>query len=127
MAKKRLYYVPQFYLEGFLDNSCIWAYKKGTDKIFSTDPKNVALQTHYYNYTVETVERKMDSDSFEEAFSKIENGVAPIITKISKRENINGEEKNLIANFIVLQILHLRRKSHCINLSRPEASPALVV
>ena len=43
------HYVPQFYLNRFVDpDGLLWVYDKDTDRIFSSNPRNLAAERGFY-------------------------------------------------------------------------------
>jgi hypothetical protein len=99
--KKRHHYIPTFYLNGFVDPNnkpYIWVYEKGNPNVIKASARDIGVQKHFYSFP--TPEGEVDSESFEELFEKIENGVAPIFQKIRAQENLNDEERSWFATFL---------------------------
>ena len=64
--KKRHHYVPQFYLNGFIDLNnppFIWVYDKQENKVFKVKAENIAYEKHYY--TFDLPDGGKDTESFE--------------------------------------------------------------
>ena len=71
------HYVPQFYLKRFLGtNKMLWVYDKDTDRIFSTNPRNLAAEHGFYTLP----DIFPDSSEMEKQFSDLERDAA-MITK----------------------------------------------
>lgn len=99
--KKRHHYVPQFYLEGFVDprnQPYIWVYEKGNSEIRKAKAENIAFEKHYYSFTKPSGEK--DTETFENAFADLESRAAPILEKIKKEEALSDQEKGLFSYFI---------------------------
>jgi hypothetical protein len=101
MTKKRHHYLPEFYLDGFVNphnGPYMWVYEKGDPKIRKASVKDVAVQKHYYSFV--TPEGQKDSETFENFLAFIENNVAPVFQKIKKQEILSEEERSWFAIFL---------------------------
>jgi hypothetical protein len=99
--KRRHHYLPEFYLEGFIDSHnepCLWVYEKGDPKIKKVSVKNIAIQKHYYSFI--TQEGQRDSETFENFLAFIENNAAPVFDKIRRQEILSEEERGWFAIFL---------------------------
>ena len=103
MAKKRHQFVPRFYLKGFInlhDVPYIWIYEKGNPKIIKATVENIAVHKHYYSFLTSSGDK--DSETFENAFEKIEDKAASIFQKIKNYETLNDQDRGLFANFLAI-------------------------
>jgi len=101
MTKERHHYLPEFYLEGFVnpsDSPYMWVYEKGNPEIKKASVRDVAVQKHYYSFI--TQEGQRDSETFENFLAFIENKAAPVFKKIKKQENLSEEERSWFAIFL---------------------------
>jgi hypothetical protein len=99
--KKRHHYLPEFYLEGFIDprnKPYLWVYEKGDPKIKKVSAKDIAVQKHYYSFI--TQEGQRDSETFENFLAFIENNAAPVFSKIRRQEILSEEERSRVAIFL---------------------------
>ncbi len=99
--KKRHHYLPEFYLEGFVDprnRPFVWVYEKGDSKIRKASAKDIAVQKHYYSFI--TSEGHKDTETFENFFGLIEGHVAPVFQKLKRHESLDDEEKSWFAIFL---------------------------
>ena len=100
--KKRHHYLPEFYLEGFIDSRSepyLWVYEKGDPKIKKVSAKDVTVQKHYYSFI--TQEGQRDSETFEDFFAFIENNAAPVFNKIGSRRFFPKRRKEFILHLPV--------------------------
>ena len=103
--KERHHFVPRFYLKGFIDphnEPYIWVYEKGNPKIIKATIENIAVHKHYYSFI--TSSGNKDSETFENAFEKIEDKAALIFQKIKNHENLNNQDRSLFATFLALAL-----------------------
>ncbi len=101
MTKRRHHYLPEFYLEGFIDplnKPYIWVYEKGDPEIKKASVKDIAIEKHYYSFI--TQEGQRDSETFENFLASIENNVAPVFKKIKNQEILSEEERSWFAIFL---------------------------
>ena len=69
------HFVPQFYLRRFVDhNGLLWAYDKGSDRVFSTNPRNLAAQRGFYTLP----DNSPDPSLMERDFRDLEKEAASI-------------------------------------------------
>lgn len=100
-TKKRHHYVPQFYLNGFLDPkqpSSLWVYEKGTDRVFPSTPRKIAVESHYYSFT--GPDGNKDSETLENMLSEIEGAAARVVAKILACEPLSDEDRGNCALFL---------------------------
>jgi hypothetical protein len=107
---KTQHYVPRFYLKNFTsaDNK-VFVFDKTTDKIFQTVVENIACENYFYDS--DNLESEFPEEQYLEKFySSIESEFAPFyldfVSKIQSKEKdkITEDDKNIFANFLVLQI-----------------------
>ncbi len=101
----RQHYIPQFILRNFVDvKGKISVFDKSTDKRFKCTPYNSACENHFYDFSL-NIENEEHSTTFEQAFSAVENLVAPIFARIVKNNElkINTVEKQRVSEFLWLQ------------------------
>lgn len=97
---KRHHYLPQFYLEGFCnDEGGLWVYNDKDNSIKNLTPINTALITNYYTLEDEDGNKIYE---LEKMLAEIEGATHPVINKLSNKEQINQEEKEVLALFIAL-------------------------
>ena len=115
MGEPKLHhYVPQFYLRRFVDSSGhLWLWDRDRDRIFSTRPKRVAAEKHFYHLT-ELVTHGHDPLTMEKQFSELEGQVAAITGQwldwLRQSEPIEKIEipdinRELVSLYIALQFL----------------------
>lgn len=108
MSKKksvRHHFIPQFYLQGFVDpknSPYVWVYRKDDGAIIKSSVKDTAVHRHYYSFTTKTGIR--DSQTLEKWFSEIEASVAKIYRKILRKKPLNNEERSRFATFLALTL-----------------------
>lgn len=108
MTKKRHHYLPEFYLEGFLnphDSPYMWVFEKGNPGIKKASVKDIAIQKHYYSFITQEGER--DSETFENFLAFIENNVAPVFKKIKKQEILSEEQRSWFAIFLASLLIRV--------------------
>ncbi len=96
-SPKRHHYLPQFYLKGFCRNEYLWVYDRKTNQVRRQTPINTAVQTHYYSVENEDGEKNTEIESF---LSQIEGLTKPIIQKVSNKEEISLEDKEILSSFL---------------------------
>lgn len=96
-SPKRHHYLPQFYLKGFCRNDYLWVYDRKMNQVRRQTPINTALQTHYYSVENEDGEKNTEIESF---LSQIEGLTKPIIEKVSIKDEISVEEKEILSVFL---------------------------
>lgn len=108
MAKNksvRHHFVPQFYLQGFIDPSNIpyvWIYRKNNGAIIKSSVKDTAVHRHYYSFTTKAGTR--DSQTLEKWLSEAEANAAKIYVKILNKKPLNNEERSKFATFLALTL-----------------------
>jgi hypothetical protein len=118
---KNQHYVPKFLLKNFSSHSGthIWTFDKIAvakkwKAIDELSIKSVASDEYFYDRGVDH-----EHDSFEYQLGQIENGIAPIISRLISSHDLfqlSGDEKELLALFISLQML--RTKGGLMNVER---------
>jgi hypothetical protein len=94
---KRHHYLPQFYLKGFCRDEYLWVYDRKTNQVRRQTPINTAIQSHYYSVEDEDGEKNTEIESF---LSQIEGLTKPIIQKVSNKDEISVEEKEILSVFL---------------------------
>lgn len=126
---KRQHFVPRTYLKYFSEPNgeeyFIYALPSQAveaDKIFRTNIKNVALETHLYTLPGETIEQKMAVEKFYSDELEVHyNSIYEILTNPEKNE-ITPQERNLIISTVVTMYY---RTTKWVNLSRDLMSRTL--
>jgi hypothetical protein len=112
---KRHHLVPKFYLRRFADEKDrLLVTDVREARSFISSPENSAVEMEFN--TVETVEGP--SDVVERAFSVLEGHVAEVLRTIdegSRPFSSDDQEKLLLTEFIVLQLLRVRAFRHMLN------------
>lgn len=96
-SPKRHHYLPQFYLKGFCCNEYLWVYDRKTNQVRRQTPINTAIQSHYYSVADEDGEKNTEIESF---LPQIEGLTKPIIQKVSSKDEISVEEKEILSVFL---------------------------
>ena len=111
--KKRHHYIPQFYLERFMDPAkkpYIWVYEKGKDTVLAVTAKNLAVEKH--GYSIPRGEEGRDSETYENFLADVELRAAPVFNKIEARQLLTDEERgwfSLFVAFMITRVPHFRR------------------
>jgi hypothetical protein len=72
------HYVPQFYLRRFADSAGrLWVWDRDNDRIFSTGPRGIAAESHFY-FLTDFVEMGHDPFTMEKQFADLEGEVSTI-------------------------------------------------
>ena len=103
--KKKHHYIPQFYLEGFIDpknHPFVWIYEKGKDCVFKSKPENIAFEKHYHSYITTTGEK--DTETIEDILNKFETPVAPIFEKLRFFHMPNEEERKTFSCYLGISL-----------------------
>ncbi len=98
------HYVSRFLLRRFADpkTGLLWAYEKGTGRSWQCNPKQVAAERRYYAFTGE--DGKPDN-AVEDALSKLEGEVSPIIERVERDLALpSPNERAVLALFIALSV-----------------------
>ena len=98
-SPKRHHYLPQFYLKGFCRDEYLWVYDRKTNQVRRQTPINTAIQSHYYSVEDEDGVKNTEIESF---LSQIEGLTKPIIQKVSNKDEISGEEKEILSVFLAI-------------------------
>lgn len=101
------HYVPRFLLRRFADPKTgqVWVYEKGAGRVWQCNPENVAAERRYYAFTGE---RGEPDNTVEDAFSKLEGQVAPIIDRFDRDKAMpTTAERQILAEFIALSLLRV--------------------
>jgi hypothetical protein len=115
MSKPKLHhYVPQFYLRHFADEEArLWVWEKATYKVFSSTPKTLGAETHFYRMP-ELVDSGENPSFLEGKFAEIEANAHTItkrwLSALPFMQTSNGSllleyEKEHISLFLALQFL----------------------
>lgn len=107
-SSQNQHYVPKLLLRNFTVPSSeqITTYDKWDKRTFTTNIKNIASETGFYNYKKENIEYSIES-----SLSTLETSSSPIIKKILENESPNclqNKEKTLLSYFIIVQILRTK-------------------
>ena len=97
------HYVPQFVLRNFGNGKKdqVWVHDKATNRTFSTNAKNVASESRFYDFEVDG-----QLMSLEPMLSALETKAKPIIDAILKADAltaITDEQKAILAVFLSIQ------------------------
>jgi hypothetical protein len=103
------HYVPQFLLRNFGNGKKdqVWVYDKTTDRAFSTNAKNIASESRFYDFEVED-----EAVTLEPMLSKLESMAKPVIEKILETDSLtplDEEERAMLAVFLSVQ--HTRTRT----------------
>jgi len=119
--KKRHHYIPQFYLNGFVDPAnpgFIWVYEKGSDKRFKIKPENIAFQTHYYSF--DTPNGQKDSETLENILAETESITAPVFERLRSFEIPNDEERQIFSAFLGLMMTRVPAMREAVEVATAE-------
>jgi len=108
MTKKRHHYIPQFYLNGFVDHNnepYIWVYDKKGNNIIKSTAKDIAVTEHYFSF--KDISGIKDSDSIENFIAELEGIAASILKKIFNNNTLNDNEKMDFAYFVALMMVRV--------------------
>ncbi len=98
---KRHHYLPEFYLKKFADmDGMVWVFDREAKEYRKQLVKDTAIQGSYYTFRGSDGKKHIE---IEECFSVIEGKTKPILDKLDRREQINEEEKEILAIFISFQ------------------------
>lgn len=102
------HYVPQFLLRNFGNGKKdqVWVYDKTTDRSFSTNAKNIASESRFYDFEFDG-----NAMTLEPMLSQLETDTKPIIEKIIKADSlaaISDEDKAMLAVFLSVQLTRTR-------------------
>lgn len=97
------HYVPQFLLRNFGGGKKkqIWVYDKSKDRIFSTNAKNIASESRFYDF--EVGEKKL---TLEPSLSRIESQAKTIFESILSADSIavlTKENRTILSGFFAIQ------------------------
>jgi hypothetical protein len=98
------HYVPQFLLRNFGNGKKdqVWVYDKTSDRVFPTNTRNVAGESHFYDF-----EFQGEQLSIESWLSGLEGQAKSVVRKILDADSVAGlalEEKQLLAAFLSVQL-----------------------
>jgi Protein of unknown function (DUF4238) len=98
------HYVPQFLLRGFGNGKKdqVWVYDKATDRSFSTNAKNIASESRFYDF-----ELNGELVTLEPMLSRLEGGAKSVIGKILDADSVaslSDEDKATMAVFLSVQL-----------------------
>lgn len=96
---KRQHFIPRFYLEGFCQNGLLSLYDRVENAYRDQTPLNTTTIGHYYTFTDQEGRRRFD---LEYLMSDYEGKAAPILKKLSQREEISDEERSDMSIFIAM-------------------------
>jgi hypothetical protein len=94
---KRHHYLPQFYLDGFCHEGGLWVFDKETRESRFQTPVNTGVKQYYYRFEYEDGEQSFEVEEF---LSQVETRTAPVIDKLRRQEDIDGEERGHLAFFL---------------------------
>ncbi len=102
------HYVPQFLLKHFTAGKKhqVWAYDKQRDLSFRTNVKNIAGETGFYDLKFNEA-----NASIEPSLGMLEGKASKVIKRMVKEESlawISTEDRTVLANFIVVQMMRTR-------------------
>lgn len=102
------HYVPQLLLRNFGSGKKdqVWVYDKANDRSFSTNVKNIASESRFYDFEIagEVV-------TLEPLLSKLEGIAKPLVKKILDADSVaslSAEDKVLMAAFLSVQLARTR-------------------
>lgn len=95
---RKHHYVPQFYLRGFAgDKGQLLVTDRPSEKVFRTNPGNVAAQRDFNTIEVEGT----DPQIVEKVLAEFEGKVAPALERIKTAKSLgNAEDRDLLMNLI---------------------------
>lgn len=86
------------YLKGFAHNERVWVFDREREQYRKQHVDNVAVERERY-----TFEHEGSPDrSIEEMLSKFEGGAVPAIAKLTSRQDISRDERDLFSGFVAL-------------------------
>lgn len=103
------HYVPQFLLRNFGNGKKdqVWVYDKATGRSFSTNAKNIASESRFYDLELDGT-----ATTLEPMLSKLEGNAKPIIGKILDADSLaplTDEDKATLSVFLSVQ--HTRTRT----------------
>lgn len=106
MTKKRHHFVPQGYLQQFVDTGgFVHVIRKDRPgKSFLQKPDSFAFHKYYYAQPLPDGGR--DTDALENLFSSLEAKWPPIVERLSRKEDVN-DELEAIFQFVALQCVRV--------------------
>lgn len=105
---KRQHYVTRSYQEFFSRNSeHLWVFDREKLTYRCDAASNIAVENHFYTFIDEDGNRRFD---VEKMFSQIEGLTKPVIKKISLRETLTDQEKDILSAFAAAS--YLRTPDH---------------
>lgn len=99
------HYVSQMLFRGFetaVGSEQVHVFDKQTDRTFVTAIRNVASERGYYD---------LGDSTLDAAMNLADDAASPIINKIRNRQSLSGiprEDREMLAGFVVLQLLRTR-------------------
>lgn len=107
-AAKVQHYVPQFLLRNFGNGKKdqLWVYDKTADRSFSTNSKNIASESRFYDFELEG-----KAMSLEPMLTRVESSAKPIIESILKADSLatlGDDDKAVLAVFLSIQFTRTR-------------------
>lgn len=106
MAKKRHHYIPQFYLNGFIDPTnkpYIWVYDKEGDGIIKSTAKDIAVTEHYFSF--KNMDGAKDSETIENFVSNLEGIVSNVLKKVLKGDALTNNDRADFGYFVSLMMV----------------------
>ena len=105
MTKAKVqHYVPQFLLRNFGNGKKdqVWVYDKATNRSFSTNAKNIASESRFYDFHLHG-----QLISLEPLLSTVESNAKPIIKGILEADSLaalGDQDKAMVAAFLSIQL-----------------------
>jgi hypothetical protein len=98
------HYVPQFLLRSFGNGKKdqVWVYDKSFDRSFSTNAKNIASESRFYDF-----ELGGEAVTLEPMLSRLEGGAKSVIGKIVDSDSVaslSNEDRAMLAVFLSVQL-----------------------
>ncbi len=102
------HYVPQFLLRSFGNGKKdqVWVYDKASDRSFSTNAKNIASESRFYDFELEG-----EAVTLEPMLSKIESSARSVIGEILKSDSVASlthENRAVLAVFLSVQLVRTK-------------------
>jgi hypothetical protein len=103
------HYVPQFLLRNFGSGKKerVHVFDKQTGRVFVTNPRNIAAESGFYDFKVDT-----RNYTLEPGLSEVEGKAKPLLSRILKEDTlsaITAEERAFLCHFFAIQFTRTRQ------------------
>lgn len=110
MKKYNQHYVPKSILKNFIDDNTVFCLMKDKGIIIPSNIKNLCAEKDFYVFSLDIEDEDTGKmfDYDKQIFEKIDNQIAPIVTKLVKNGNIDvltDDDRKNLAKFITYQYI----------------------